>query len=136
MADIWNRLVTVASAVRRLVGRRPTTFYIERGTRATVEGHQETATADFGPFTGALFDPTMAAPGGPNTDMEDIRTDVGWRLTFPVLPGVTMKDQPSERDSVRVEVGADVTRFRVLKVTPLGGAVTPGGFRAILEKIV
>lgn len=134
--------MTVASMVQRMVGKRTQEFYVRRSTRQTVEGHIESVPARLGPYYGALFDPTMTPPGGPNTPVEDIRTDTGWRLTFAPLPGVTLVDAPGERDVIEFVgpgfpiYGVDPVLFVVLKVTPLGGAATPGGFRAILEKIV
>lgn len=134
--------MSVSSMVKRMVAKRPQQFYVRRSTRQTVEGHVESGTQRLGPYSGALFDPTMTPPGGPNTPVEDIRTDSGWRLTYAPLPdGTTLVDAPSERDTVEFVgpgfpvFGVDPVTFRVLKVTPLGGAVQPGGFRAILEKI-
>lgn len=130
--------MSILSTMQRLVALRPQTFWVVRHERSSEEGHLENLTSIYGPYTGALFDPSMTAPGGPNTDIEDVRTDSGWRLNFAPLPDIVLVDSELERDSVLFtdpySGGYDHARFRILKVTPLGGAVAPGGFRAILEK--
>lgn len=87
----------------------------------------------------------MAAPGGPNTEFEDIRDDKGWRVNFMPLvvpngspngrPGdqITVRDRPEERDTLDA---LDLGKFIVIKVTPIGNFANgqAESYRAILER--
>jgi hypothetical protein len=139
--------MSAGSTIARLVSRRPHPFYVVQQIREQTDGGMTNVTKRYGPFSGAFFDPTMAAPGGPNTEIEDIRTDVGWRLNFMplVVPvgspdgrvgdSVTLRDRGTERDEID---GTDLGTFRVLKCTPIGydsDANAPEAYRAILERV-
>lgn len=139
--------MSAGSTIQRLVTRRPHPFYVVQSVRVQSDGGMSNVTKRYGPFTGAFFDPTMSAPGGPNTEIEDIRTDTGWRLNFLPLTvpvgspdgrvgdAVAVRDRPNERDQID---GVDLGMFRVLKVTPIGydaNVSAPEAYRAILERV-
>jgi hypothetical protein len=138
--------VSAGSNIARLVSRRPHDFYLLQSTREQTDGGLSNVTKRYGPFQGAFFDPAMAYPGGPNTEIEDIRDDRGWRLNFTPLvvpvgspdgrPGdaVAVRDAATERDSIDA---LDLGLFRVLKVSMLGydpDRQAPEAYRAILER--
>jgi hypothetical protein len=129
--------VSAGSTQARLIALRGQPFYVLQTLRRQVEGHMESTTLRYGPFMGAFFDPTMASPGGPNTEVQDIRDDKGWRVNYmPLISNgrqITLRDKPDERDSIDA-----VTKgiFVVIKVTPIGKEVDglAESYRAILER--
>src|SRR4051812_16956454 len=138
--------MSAATAIARLLGRYGHDFYLVQQTRETVDGSLRNVTKRYGPFQGAFFDPAMAYPGGPNTEIEDIRDDRGWRLNFLPLsvpqgspdgrPGdpVSVRDRTDERDQIDA---TDLGSFRVLKVSWLGfdpATQQAQAYRAILER--
>ena len=144
--------MSIRGAVRRSVAKRPHQFDVITAVAVRAGGGTRRAETRYGPFTGAFFDPTMAAPGGPNTELTDPATDKGWRLVCgplqwpaqalnaaatgaqqmgpPYVP-VTLHDRADERDVID---GYELGRFRVLKISELGGFGTNQGYRLVLER--
>jgi hypothetical protein len=138
--------VSVTTNIARLVQRRPHDFFVLQTVRVQSDGGLSNVTKRYGPFQGAFFDPALAAPGGPNTEIQDIRDDKGYRLNFLplVVPvgspdgragdAVTLRDRPTERDKIDA---LDLGTFNVLKVSNLGydpNNKSPEAYRAILER--
>lgn len=138
--------MSAASTIARLVAIRGHDFYVVQRRREQIEGSIQNVKRRYGPFSGAFFDPTMTPPGGPNTEMEDIREDRGWRVNYLplVVPAgspdgragdsVTLSDRPDERDWIDA---LDLGNFEVLKVSGIGYNVRnqrPEAYRAIIDR--